>query len=351
MEEKMKNNDLVSIIIPVYKTEKRYLDICIESIRSQKYHKYEIIIIDDGNSLKYGEMLDKIEKDVDIVRVIHKKNGGASSARNKGIIESKGEYIVFVDSDDSIHEDFISRAVSYMNEYDLDIVMGGYKVEDVKHLPKCSDIELYENVEIETLKELFISGFSTKDTKYLRDCLGIVAPWAKMFRKELINGVLFDESLILSEDTLFNLYCLNKVNKVGIVPELWYNYSVVETSICHSYRENALQEINMSTKKFEDFLNLSLHNKNKLQEAYEFRMLRQLYNLLIYYYCNPEYKGENPITGIRKFLRDNKSIYKNIRNSETFRLSKSHRILRLLAKYQSATGIYILFKWKSYLNN
>ncbi|MDU5110389.1 MAG: glycosyltransferase family 2 protein [Clostridium sp.] len=345
----MKNNDLVSIIIPVYKTEKKYLINCIKSIESQEYKNYEIILVDDGNPKEYKDVLYEIRKDIEKVRIIHKENGGASSARNLGLIEANGEYITFVDADDSISKDFISQAVSYMDEYSLDIVIGGYQVEEVKHLPECSDIILYQNTEIEKIKQLFVSGFSTKDTKYLKNCLGIVAPWAKMFRRKSITGIIFDESLILSEDTLFNLYCLDKVNKVGVVSKCWYNYSVVENSICHSYRENALYEINISTQKFEEFLNLSLQNRNKFQEAYKFRMLRQLYHLLIYCYCNLSYKNGSPVSDIKKFLNDNKDIYRNLNDSKTFYLPKSYRILRLLAKHQCSIGIYIFFKLKLYL--
>ena len=336
----MKNNDLVSIIIPVYKTEKKYLINCIKSIELQDYNNYEIVLVDDGNPKEYKNILNDIEKDIEKVRIIHKENGGASSARNLGLIEANGEYIVFVDADDSISKDFISEAISYISKYKLDIVMGGYQINDVKHLPKCKDIKIYQSEEIEKLKQIFISGFATEDTKELKGCLGILAPWAKVFRRNAIGDIKFDENLILSEDALFNLYCLSNVEKVGIVSKCWYNYSIVNDSICHSYRENALHEINISTKKFEEFLN---------NEAYKYRMIKQLYNLLLYYYCNSNYKGDNPIKGIKKYLKDNKNIYKSIKNTDEFFLPKSYKVLKLLAKHQSSLGIYIFFKLKLYL--
>lgn len=338
------NHGMVSIIIPVYRTEKCYLDKCINSIDAQDYENYEVMMIDDGNSAEYAHMLDEYQKVNDKIRVIHKENGGASAARNTGIIESKGEYVVFVDSDDAIPEQFLSKAVNYMESYNLDIAMGGYRVETVEHIPDCTEIKIYSDTRLKYLKEFFLAGFSTGHTEELKACLGFVAPWAKMFRKSVMEGVLFDEKLILSEDNLFDLYCLNNADKVGIIPECWYYYSVVENSICHKYRKNALCEINNSTEKFREYLNELFVNDAVMQEAFKYRMLRQLHSLLIYYYCNEAYDGKRAIRNIRKFLKENEDVYSRFGHNEYFSVSRGYLILRTLAKYKSALGIY-LFYW------
>ena len=93
--------DLISIIVPVYKTEK-YLDRCVQSIQRQAHPNIEVILVDDGSPDKSGDLCDALAETDDRIRVIHKQNGGLSSARNAGIEASRGTYVCFVDSDDYI---------------------------------------------------------------------------------------------------------------------------------------------------------------------------------------------------------------------------------------------------------
>lgn len=330
---------LISIIIPVYKTEKSYLDRCIASIKEQSYEAYEVILVDDGNEAVYAEGLDGYSVLDERVKVVHKLNGGASSARNAGIDAAKGDYIVFVDSDDRINEGFLKSAVSYMEKYNLDIVFGGYQVEEAERIPDCDNIKIYDKEKMAHIKEFFFSGFATGDTKELRNCLGLVAPWAKMFKRCAIGNVRFDEDLILSEDNLFNLYCLDNAKCVGVVPECWYLYSVVENSICHTYRKNALQEINNSTKAFKEYLKKGNPEFIERENAFRHRMVKQLSSLLQYYYCNEKFDGKKPIKNIRKFLKDNN--YKGINSKSDYILTKGYRIIRTLSKCNSATGLYV----------
>lgn len=105
-------NDLISLIVPVYNVEK-YLDKCLETITNQTYSNMEIILIDDGSTDLSGKKCDEWEKKDSRVRVIHKKNGGLSSARNAGIDVAKGKYISFIDSDDYIELNMIEILRKY----------------------------------------------------------------------------------------------------------------------------------------------------------------------------------------------------------------------------------------------
>lgn len=336
----------VSVIIPVFKTEKERIDKCIQSIIEQDFKNYEVLIVDDGNDKEYADMLDSLCKDVRI-HVVHKENGGASSARNAGLERACGEYVAFVDSDDTITGNFLSQAVEGLDKYNLDIVMGGYHVGDILHMPDCEEIKIYDKEQIKYLKELFVAGFGTDNTKELRNCLGLVAPWAKMFRRCKIKDILFDEQLILSEDTLYNLYCMEQVERIGIIPECWYNYFVVENSICHSYRTNARNEIDMSTKKFCEYIASSKEGKKFFEEALQYRMLRQLNNLLEYHYCNNGYDGKNPVKGIKSYLKDSK--FPKVKSKNKFYISKGIYVLRLLSNHGCAAGIYYFYKLKKSL--
>lgn len=108
----------ISVIVPVYKVEK-YLDRCIESIVAQTYKNIEIIIVDDGSPDKCPQICDAWKSKDSRIQVIHKKNGGLSSARNMGIHMATGEYILFVDSDDCIVSDACEKLYAYANGVDL----------------------------------------------------------------------------------------------------------------------------------------------------------------------------------------------------------------------------------------
>lgn len=116
---------MVSIIVTVYNTPIHDLQRCIQSLKNQSYSDYEVIIVDDGSQLPVAEVLDVVSQEDDKFHVYHIKNGGVSHARNVGIKHARGEYIAFCDSDDEILPDFLESGLSYMNQHDLDIIVGG----------------------------------------------------------------------------------------------------------------------------------------------------------------------------------------------------------------------------------
>lgn len=123
----MKENFLVSVIVPVYNVEK-YLDECIKSIMEQSYTNLEILLIDDGSSDNSINICNRYSLIDNRIRVISQKNGGASKARNRGIRESCGEYIIFIDSDDYWDDlDALKVMIGNMSESGADILQFGYK--------------------------------------------------------------------------------------------------------------------------------------------------------------------------------------------------------------------------------
>ncbi len=115
-------NEIISIIVPVYNVEK-YLDRCIQSILNQTYPYFELILVDDGSSDNSGKMCDEYAKKDDRIIVIHQENNGLSSARNKGIENSKGEFLSFVDSDDWISKDYLKEMYNEQKKTKADLVI------------------------------------------------------------------------------------------------------------------------------------------------------------------------------------------------------------------------------------
>ena len=118
---------LVSIIVPVYNAEKHISD-CLDSLLSQVFKDFEIILVDDGSKDCSGEICDRYAGKDSRVTVIHKENAGVSSARNKGIEQARGKYLVFVDSDDTVQPEYIGTLYKEITREDEDLVICGYKI-------------------------------------------------------------------------------------------------------------------------------------------------------------------------------------------------------------------------------
>ena len=149
----MEKEDLISIVIPVYKVEK-YLEKCIESIINQTYKNLEIIIVDDGSPDNCPQMCDEFAKSDKRIKVIHKENGGLSDARNAGIDIATGKYITFVDSDDYITNDYVEYMYNLIKKYNTKIATCETQVVHIESDEENQE-QFIENIEVLTARDLF----------------------------------------------------------------------------------------------------------------------------------------------------------------------------------------------------
>ncbi len=183
----------LSIIIPVYNAED-YLDRCLDSIYEQSFPSYEVILVDDGSTDSSPLICDRYSATDPRFRTVHKGNGGVSSARNSGINLAKGEYLMFVDSDDALLPDAVERMMEGV--VDEDIIVGGYTtfiggVPGKEVLPKNN--RSYRGEEINSFFEDNIR----------KNCEMLDAPWSKLFRRKTVGDLRFCEGLSYAEDKLF----------------------------------------------------------------------------------------------------------------------------------------------------
>jgi glycosyltransferase involved in cell wall biosynthesis len=204
---------LISVVVPVYKVEK-YLRPCIDSILAQTFTDFECILIDDGSPDNCPVICDNYaEKDKRIV-VIHNKNGGVTSARAAGVQKSIGEYICFVDSDDTLPKDALSLLVDRTKLYDLDILITAYR--RIKY--KIPSIRRYP-LEGVVVSEKYI------EVLLLHRCSIVI--WARLIKKKLFTEYIFNipRQIINSEDLIMNLRLGLNAEKIGIFNDLiTYNY-------------------------------------------------------------------------------------------------------------------------------
>ena len=190
----------ISVIIPVYNTPEKKLRRCLDSIIVQSFGDYECIIVDDGSTDCSGEIIDEYSRLDSRFCAIHKKNGGVSSARNYGLEIAKGEWIVFVDSDDYLLPDHISSMMAAVSD-DVDLVMTGFRF---LHPDKTTEhgYNKARYIGKEAIKRFLL------DSEFLR----FQVPWDRAYRNK--EKLTFDEKLSLGEDRLF---CYNYlVNCKGI---------------------------------------------------------------------------------------------------------------------------------------
>lgn len=209
--------ELISIVVPAYNIEK-YIGRCLDSILSQTYSNIEIIVVNDGSSDKTKEIIDEYASADKRIIAIHKDNGGVSSARLRGIQESKGDYIGFVDGDDVIDADMFEFLLNNLKGYSADISHCGYVME----FPDGHK-DYYYNTEKKVVQNNYEGVFDLLTGKFVEP--GLVN---KLYKKEIIlyfqKNKIWDGGIRYNEDVLMNYILFSKANKSIYEDKCKYHY-------------------------------------------------------------------------------------------------------------------------------
>ncbi len=225
---------LVSVIVPAYNVE-NYLDRCMKSLCDQTYSKLEIILVDDGSVDSTPELCDMWGKKDERIVVIHQKNGGQCAARNAALDVMKGEYVMFVDSDDYVNRDMISQMVSSLEKNSLDFIRSGYMNVNATENAELTDSEDTEKESLFNQKQI-IENFLT--APYSRRKCFTAIMCAALYKTSLFKNVRFPEGFIYEEGfVLPDIYLAS--DSAGYIDRSFYYY-----------REN--EEGTMATNKLTD---------------------------------------------------------------------------------------------------
>lgn len=205
----------VSIIIPIYKVEK-YLKECIDSVLVQTFKNFELILVNDGSPDNCGAICDEYAKKDNRIKVIHKENGGVSSARNAGLKIAQGDFINFIDGDDTIPKDSIENLVNLQKENDADFV--------------CCTYEMYNKHRL--IKRYYLANKFIEFSKIEDDDVNVLlssllrGPCTKLFKREILDSynILFNENVCTGEDTIFVYDYLSKCKRMQCGDIVVYNY-------------------------------------------------------------------------------------------------------------------------------
>ncbi len=246
----MVSKKLISVIVPVFNVED-YLDRCIQSIVSQTYEQLDIILVDDGSSDQCPVLCDRWAEKDNRIRVIHKENGGVSSARNAGLKIADGDWISFVDSDDIIHPEYFEVLMMLAEKSFSNVTSVNYfrVVEYQEPVASCKEKISFKS----------ISGDDIVNKWFYRFFV-----WGKLYAKNIVEGYGFDESVFFGEDILFNIAVLSQAGiKITYTNERLYYYCIRPGSAVSEDRHRKRAELCKTYLKYAD-----LENNKRIKKVY-----------------------------------------------------------------------------------
>ena len=268
-------NPKVSIIVPIYNVE-RYLDRCIQSLVNQTLHDIEIILVDDESPDNCPVMCDVYQARDSRIKVVHKKNGGLGFARNSGLEVATGKYVTYCDSDDWVEPNTYEVVYAKCEEKQLDICWFHFcrvKLDGLKiSMPPVME-EYFTEPEAICEFHKDVIGRNVEDSssksRNMSSCMAL-------FRRDtLINsGVRYpSERVVASEDLVFLVNYLPHVNRVGVLPNVFYNYYINPSSISTSYSQAKHQRLIMMLQTIKSYC-LEHFEWDEIKNHYYYQQLR-----------------------------------------------------------------------------
>lgn len=231
----------ISVIVPVYNVEK-YLENCIKSVINQSYKDLDIILIDDGSTDESSNICDFYKQHDSRITVLHQMNSGLSAARNAGIEISKGDAIIFLDSDDYLDKFSIEKMVSFLEKYDADI-----SILNMKYVNENFNDEIHEKADE---KISILSNIEAIEESLYQKNFTCCAP-SKLYKKNVIGSIRFPVGKV-SEDLATCHLFLDNADRIVFSKYYGYYYRQQPNSIMHSFNPKRLDALEW-TKKIEDF--------------------------------------------------------------------------------------------------
>lgn len=257
----MKIEPKISIIVPVYNAE-RYLEKCIISIIRQEYTNFELILVDDGSIDRSPELCDNYANIDKRIRVIHQINAGVSIARNNGIKISTGDYIVFVDADDSLMPHSIKSLYYNLIKTGCQLVCGSYQMKKTRN----------------RVKKISYKDFIYKADEFDKNFVFILknianAPWGKLFDAQIIRKyqVEFPAGVAYGEDSIFLIRYCKHISSISICSDILYNYNFLDAdSAMKKFYPKLYQYFSLVMEEKEKFFKekgkIDLYNKIRMEE-------------------------------------------------------------------------------------
>lgn len=299
----------ISVIVPVYNGE-NYIKRCFESIKNQTFKDLEIIFINDGSNDSSKDILEEIKNNNSNVKVYNQSNSGPGVARNKGIDLSNGDFLTFLDVDDVIDENMYKSMYSYVNLYDVDLVVCGQEIryinskDNIEMLPKYSK-DVYLNKD--EIREYVIKPILRNGPELL------ASQCNKLYKKSIIDryNIKVNTERLFGEDWFFNQLFIGKINKIAFVKEPLYKYirsnneslsSVYLKNAFELFRESRVfRKKRMYEWKLDSFEDFKVYNTYYCKDVYDRVILNEI--------SRDNYqKIKSKYENIKKYLNDSETL-------------------------------------------
>lgn len=299
----------ISIVVPVYNVE-AYISACVTGILNQTFRDFELILVNDGSTDSSGKMCDEFAVADNRIRVIHKKNGGASDARNCGIDVAKGEWIVFFDSDDCFEHDIVQKLYDAVQRENADMAV-------------CS-IDLFND---DCLEEKYIpnhfvvtpgifSGSEILATGYIPTIY--VTPCCKIFKKSLFDNLRYAVGRICEDEAIIHRI-LHRCEKIVVTDEILYHYRQIQSSVSHTVSPKKLDALYAFYDRFFFYKDNKIQNSDVVLNSY-------FWNLDNYYFRIE--KNTESAPRLRECMKNTRKLmpyYLRVKN-----VSLKERLLKLV---------------------
>lgn len=302
---------MISVVVPIYNKEK-YLKKCIESILTQTYKDIELILVDDGSKDDSLKICKEYETDKR-VKIISKKNGGVSAARNIGVENASGDKIVFIDADDYVDKDYINN----LAKYDDDLVVCGYLSDNNSSISKEG-----------SYNELLISKIAINknilNKKYIKL---LVTPYLKLFKKNIIdnNAIRFNEKMSFGEDACFVFNYINSCESVRFIGYCGYYNVIIEGTLSRKYINNIEEQL--------ELLNDEINKIDGPKDMKDYWVFRN-YKLVLFNEKNSNYKT----------FKNKLKLYQKLNINNKF-FSKADKVILTLLNNKLYYVIYVIYKY------
>lgn len=333
----------VSLIIPVYGAE-QYLCPCIDSVLSQSYQNFELLLIDDGSLDRSGVICDEYGEKDSRIRVFHRTNHGVSSSRNFGIQQARGEYIAFIDADDLVLPGYIQKLYDAVSEHEKDaIAMCGFQLLEGRTLTKKKEpLSDYQKGR-DSLYDLYLEPIITR--KIHGSSCRILYP-IQLLKN---NRIIFPDCKI-AEDQLFLMEVISHCQNVRVVQEPLYLYRQIEQSSSHcSYITNYLTDRLRYLQKLRQIL-----EKLPMEEEQRHWLLSfsfQFCRMLVYMNATASPDFESELSQIDASAFSRCSISRNMKKRFSAQMGRKHRILNFLVVHRMFSLISLIRSHKNHLTD
>ena len=327
---------IVTVVVPVYKVEK-FLERCVTSLKNQSLRDIEIILVDDGSPDTCPAMCDAFAMQDVRIRVIHKKNGGLSSARNAGLKAAGGKYVGFVDSDDDVEPDMYEKMLAVIESENVDFVMSDYLRIPANGNPylKTLDIPSGRYDKTAMRKEIFPSLIMGENIDYGP----LLSVWHCLYRTDFLrsNGFYFDEEVRWSEDNIFSAI-------VGYYADSFYYLKC--KGLYHYYQNPGTITTGYRPGAWDVYCTMNRHLHDVFDRVADYDFSRQLKLHMIYYACNCI--GQACSQPEEVALADIRSILHTQQLTEAFKdfplpnVPWKMKIQLLMMKYKLVRGLHLI---------